>query len=228
MVGASGPLVQNITIKQGAPSGPPTTGKFRDSSVLEEGEVMKLEALQQSLQEREANDAFSGAILLTQNGKELFAGAYGFANRSWQVPNEIDTRFETASLTKLFAATSILQLIDEGKVSLDTAVIPFLGYDTPISDEVTVFHLLTHSSGIADDADEEAGEDYADLWKTQPNYAVTELVDFLPNFIHKTPNFAPGTGVRYNNVGFVCSVLCSKKLQECVFGIMCKTIFLML
>ena len=165
---------------------------------------MKLDSLQKTLQEREANDKFSGAVRLTQAGNEIFAGAYGLANRAWHVPNTLDTRFETASLTKLFTAVSILQLIDKQQLSLDTPVIPFLGYrDTPISGDAIVFHLLTHSSGIADDAEEENGEDYADIWKDQPNYAVTDLVDFLPNFIHKTPNFPPGTAVRYNNVGFI-------------------------
>lgn len=75
--------------------------------------------------------------------------------------------------------------------------------DTPISDDVTVFHLLTHSSGIADDAEEEAGEDYADIWRERANYSVTETADFLPQFIHKEPNFPPGKGCRYNNVGFI-------------------------
>mgnify|MGYP002713007251 CR=1 FL=1 len=173
---------------------------------------MKFDSLKQTLAEREANGEFSGTVLLTKNGEELFAGAYGFANRPWQVRNTIDTRYETASLTKLIASVAVLQLIDKGQLRLDTAVIPLLGYDTPISDDVTVFHLLTHSSGIADDAEEEAGEDYADLWKTKPNYAVTELVDFLPNFIHKTPNFPPGTGVRYNNVGFVLLGLVLEKI----------------
>lgn len=46
--------------------------------------------------------------------------------------------------------------------------------------EVNIFHLLTHTSGIADDADEEEGEDYEELWKLKPNYSVRETIDFLP------------------------------------------------
>ncbi|MCP4360150.1 MAG: beta-lactamase family protein [Chloroflexi bacterium] len=165
---------------------------------------MNVDKLGQILQEREANQKFSGVVRLTQGRRELFAGAYGYANRPWRVKNRVDTRFEIASLTKLFTAVTILQLIDQGKLTLQTAVIPFLQMtNTFISEEVTVAHLLTHTSGIADDAEEEAGEDYADIWKTQPNYGVTELVDFLPNFIHKQPNFPPGTGIRYNNVAYI-------------------------
>ncbi|HRQ39119.1 MAG TPA: serine hydrolase domain-containing protein [Chloroflexota bacterium] len=160
--------------------------------------------LQVYLQNKTERGEFSGVVLLTQNDQEIFAGAYGEANRVFHVPNHMNFRFEVASLTKLFTAVAILQLVDQGILGLDTAVIPYLGLShTSISDDVTVYHLLTHSSGIADDADEEAGEDYADLWRERPNYAVTELVDFLPQFIHKPPNFPPGTAVRYNNVGYI-------------------------
>ena len=48
---------------------------------------------------------------------------------------------------------------------------------------------MTHTSGVGDDADEEAGEVYEDLCRTKPNYSVTETVDFLPQFVHKPPNF---------------------------------------
>ena len=156
------------------------------------------------LREREQNEEFSGVVRLTQNGRELFAGAYGYASRPWKIPNHLSLRFDTASMTKLFTAVAVLQLIDQGALAFDTPAIPYLGItDTPISDKVLVRHLLTHSSGIADDADEEAGEEYADLWKERPNYSIKETADLLSQFIHKKPNFLPGTGCRYNNVGFI-------------------------
>lgn len=160
--------------------------------------------LDKTLQTRADNEQFSGVVQLSQGNKIIFKKAVGYANRPWRVKNSVDTRFEIASLTKLFTAVAILQLIDQRQLGFDTAVIPFLGIsDTTISHDVTVYHLLTHSSGIADDAEEEAGEDYADLWQNKPNYAVTELAHFLPQFIHKTPNFPPGTAVRYNNVAYI-------------------------
>src|SRR5205085_4754387 len=105
---------------------------------------------------------------------------------------------------KLFTSVAILQLIDQGLLAFDTQVVDFLGLqDTAISHDVIVYHLLTHTSGIADDADEESGEDYADIWKTRANYAVLETVDFLPQFAYKPPNFPPGQGCRYCNCGYV-------------------------
>jgi len=74
---------------------------------------------------------------------------------------------------------------------------------TPLSKDVTVFHLLTHTSGIGDGAEEEAGERYEDLWKAKPNYSVTETRDFLPQFVNKPANFPPGQGCRHCNSGCI-------------------------
>lgn len=70
----------------------------------------------------------------------------------------------------------------------------------------------THSSGIGDDADEEAGESYEAIWKDRPNYSVRDAIDFLPQFVHKPANFAPGEGCRYNNCAFVLAGLVVEKL----------------
>lgn len=160
--------------------------------------------LEHYFQELEEQERFSGVVSITQGNLQRFAGAYGYASRSWRVRNTLDTRFDTASITKLFTAVATLQLIDRGSLAFDTAVHDLLELEgTAISRGVTVFHLLTHSSGIGDDAEEEAGESYEELWKTKPNYSVTETADFLPQFIQKPGNFPPGQGCRYCNCGYV-------------------------
>ena len=68
---------------------------------------------------------------------------------------------------------------------------------------MTPYQLLTHTSGIADDADEEAGERYEDLFIDEPNYATRATADHLPHFVNKPPNFAPGEGTRYCNVSYI-------------------------
>jgi CubicO group peptidase (beta-lactamase class C family) len=162
------------------------------------------DALDHYFQERAQQDLFSGVALITQGAIPLFTGAYGYASRTWKVPNTQTTRFDTASVTKLFTAVATLQLIEQGLLAFDTPVISTLGLQgTTISSAVTVRQLLTHTSGIADDAEEESGEDYADLWTTRSNYAVLETADFLPQFAYKPPNFPPGQGCRYCNCGYV-------------------------
>jgi len=156
------------------------------------------------LRHRTDDERFSGVVRITQGYEEVFCGAYGLASRTWNAPVSMDTRFDTASLTKLFTAVATLQLIDKGAFSLNTPAIPYLDLnDTTIADSVTVFHLLTHSSGIGDDSEEEEDEDYADLWKSIPNYSIRETDDFLPQFIRKPANFPPGKSCRYCNCGFV-------------------------
>ena len=92
-------------------------------------------------------------------------------------------------------------------------MIDFLGLEaTSISHDVNVFHLLTHTSGIGDDVEEEDGELYEDFWKTRPNYMVTGTADFLPQFIHRPANFPPGQGCRYCNCSFVLLGLMIEKV----------------
>ncbi|MBW1804390.1 MAG: beta-lactamase family protein, partial [Deltaproteobacteria bacterium] len=168
--------------------------------------------------ELQDKDQFSGVVLITQGKETLFSGAYGYASRTWQIPNTLGMRFDTASITKLFTSAAILQLIDEGKLGFDTAVIDYLGLEgTQISEEVNIFHLLTHTSGIGDDCEEENGEDYADLWKIKPNYAVRKTDDFLAQFIHKPPNFPPGQGCRYCNCSFVLLGLMIEKTMNMTY-----------
>jgi CubicO group peptidase (beta-lactamase class C family) len=166
--------------------------------------MVDVDGLERHLRERADRDGFSGVVLITRGDARLFAGAYGFASHAWRVPNTLATRFDTASVTKLFTAVAALQLVDRGALALDTRVVEFLDLrGTAISPDVTVRQLLTHSSGIADDAEEEAGEDYADNFRTVPTYSVTRTADFLPFFANKPPNFPPGTGCRYCNAGYV-------------------------
>lgn len=164
-------------------------------------------------EELAARDAYPGVVLVERGGATVYEGAFGLASRAWRVPNTLDTRFDTASITKLFTTVAVLQLIDAGLLGFDTSVVELLDLTgTAISPAVTVLHCLTHTSGIGDDADEEAGEDYADLWRERPNYSVRETVDFLPQFVHRPPNFPPGTGCRYNNVAFVLLGLCIERV----------------
>lgn len=162
------------------------------------------EALNLYFHELEAEDKFSGVVLITRGKTTLYSGAFAYASRTWKIRNTSDIRFDTASITKLFTTVAILQLIDRKLLTFETRVTKYLGLEgTRISNEVNVFHLLTHTSGIGDDCEEEDGEKYEDLWKTKPNYSVRNTEDFLPQFVHKEPNFAPGQGCRYCNCSFV-------------------------
>lgn len=68
------------------------------------------------------DDAFCGVVLVTQGDATLVEEAAGLANRTWAVPNTPDTLFATASVTKTFTAVAVLQLVDEGRISLDQPI----------------------------------------------------------------------------------------------------------
>ncbi len=68
--------------------------------------------------------------------------AFGYASRTWNIPTTAETRFDTASITKLFTAVATLQLVEQGAFALDTSVIGYLGAErTGISPAVTPYHL---------------------------------------------------------------------------------------
>lgn len=155
-----------------------------------------------------ADSHFTGVVALRQGDRTLFEGAYGLASPRWGVPNTLETRFDTASITKLFTSVAVLRLVGRRLLDLDASIHDYVDLDgTTIAREVTLRHLLTHTSGIADDADEEAGEEYSDLWLERPVNAVTTTRDFLPQFATKEPLARPGEQCRYCNVGYVLAGL---------------------
>jgi CubicO group peptidase (beta-lactamase class C family) len=146
---------------------------------------------------------FSGVIHYSKPGI-LVEEAFGYASRDWRVPNNSLTRFNTASITKVFTACGIVRLAELGLLDIGDRLEKFQQFaGSPFSRDITLYHLLTHTSGIADDADEEAGEKYEELFTDQPNYKFRKASDLVVNFIGKKPVFEPGRGCRYNNAGYV-------------------------
>lgn len=139
---------------------------------------------------------FNGAALVSDNGKVMLKKGYGFADFEWKIPNTPDTRFRIGSITKQFTATVVLQLVEEGKLSLDATLSSVLTYYRPdTGSKVTVHHLLSHTSGIPS-------------YTSQPNfrrdvsrdpYGVREFVE---KFCSGNLEFEPGSRFFYNNSGY--------------------------
>ena len=71
-----------------------------------------------------AETAFSGVVRVDRGGGIEFVKAYGLAHRGWQIPNEVDTRFGIASGTKGLTALTVMSLIEEGRLTLETSASP--------------------------------------------------------------------------------------------------------
>ncbi|WP_442600516.1 serine hydrolase domain-containing protein [Paenibacillus sp. KN14-4R] len=146
---------------------------------------------------------FSGAILVQKQGK-AFEQGYGYANRSERIQNSSYTRFGMASGCKIFTSIAICQLVQDGVLSFDSYLKDCLDFSFPNFDpEITIHHLLTHSSGIPDYFDEEFMNDFEELWNDLPMYSIQSPKDFLPMFQNGQMKFSPGERFSYNNAGFI-------------------------
>ncbi len=142
----------------------------------------------------------SGVCSLEIKGQTVLAEAFGYADMAKQIPNKTDTRFATASMAKGFTAVATLQLIEQNKLTLATRVTDVLPSTFPhMSAEVTIEHLLTHTSGFEDYCDEVKDVYYDDSW----NKTLTEPKAYLPLIADMKMEFAPGSKFKYNNGAFV-------------------------
>jgi CubicO group peptidase (beta-lactamase class C family) len=154
---------------------------------------------------------FSGVLQVDRAGEIEHALAYGLANRAYGVPNTMDTRFGIASGGKGFTALAVLSLVRDGALELSTTARSLLGKDLPlIADDVTVEHLLTHTSGIGDYLDEESDLDDTD-YVVGAVHELTTTEAFLPLLDGHPTKFQAGERFGYCNGGFVVLALLAER-----------------
>lgn len=129
---------------------------------------------------------FMGSVLVASKGKTIFNNGYGMADLEWSIPNSPTTRFNIASMTKQFTAAAILLLEDRGKLKTSDLVKKYLPAAPSSWDKITIYHLLTHTSGISDDA---------------VNYQPGPPELLL--FNDKPLDFQPGERWSYTNLGYI-------------------------
>jgi CubicO group peptidase (beta-lactamase class C family) len=104
--------------------------------------------MDQVVQSYVANHTFMGSVLIALGNQVVFSKGYGSADLEWDVPNSPGTKFRLGSVTKQFTAASILLLEERGKLSVNDSVKKYVP-DAPAAwEKITIFHLLTHTSGI--------------------------------------------------------------------------------
>jgi CubicO group peptidase (beta-lactamase class C family) len=130
------------------------------------------------------------SLAVVKEGKIIKAEGYGLANVEHSVPARPETVYQIGSVSKQFIASGIMLLIQEGKVSLDDKISKFLEGSPDAWKEITVRHLLTHTSGIVREAPG------FDPLKIQADADVIRTAYPLPL------RFAPGEKWEYCNVGY--------------------------
>ncbi|MFD2443790.1 serine hydrolase domain-containing protein [Bacillus sp. CGMCC 1.16607] len=161
---------------------------------------------------------FSGTAFVKSEDEILAEVSYGYANRSEQIKNQVNTRFGIASGCKLFTSIAICQLVEEGKLSFESTLKESLPITFPhFDDKVTIHHLLTHTAGIPDYFDEDVMDDFEDLWIKNPMYHIRNLKDFLPLFQNEQMKSPVGDRFHYNNAGFILLGLIVEHVSGLVF-----------
>ncbi len=142
-----------------------------------------------------AADRFSGAVLFARGERVLFERAYGKAEMRFDVDNGVETKLNLGSANKMFTAVAVAQLVEGGKLSFDSRLIDVLpDYpDREIAEQVTLHHLLTHTSGMGT------------YWQALYAADWTEIRShdqLLELFAGEPLDFEPGEKFQYSNSGF--------------------------
>lgn len=136
---------------------------------------------------------FNGTVLVMQKGKAIYKKAFGMADREWDIPNTTETKYRIGSVTKQFTAACILQLAEQGKLSLDDKLNKYIP-DYPKGDSITVHMLLNHTSGI---------KNYTNIPEFWPKAVLPLSPDsMIALFKNKPLDFSPGTKWNYSNSGY--------------------------
>ena len=159
-----------------------------------------------SLFARKPIEFFNGQVMVQQNGAVTYQKSGGYADMRYRLPNHSGSLFNLASVTKPFTSTAVLQLIEKGKVELGKPVQTYLK-DFPYP-EITVRHLLSHTSGLPD------LELYEDIVQSYPDSIITNATTLpaLQTWKSQLP-FRAGDQWRYCNTNYVLLALIIEKVS---------------
>ncbi|MBV9766591.1 MAG: beta-lactamase family protein, partial [Acidobacteriaceae bacterium] len=151
--------------------------------------------LEQVIQSYVSSHQFMGSVLVARGEEIVLSRGYGSANLEWDIPNSPATKFRLGSITKQFTAACILLLEERAKLRIDDPVKKYLP-DAPTAwDKITIFHVLTHTSGIP------SFTDFPDYRESEA--ASTTPEKLVERFRNKPLDFEPGSKWKYSNSGYV-------------------------
>jgi len=183
-----------IAALQFAPARPPSD--LPKAEKLTDAEIAK--ELEGYVDRLAAQELFSGTVLVAKDGKPFVTKAVGLANRDFDAPVTLDTKFNLGSMNKMMTGVACMQLVEAGKLSLEDPVSKYLGDDwLPKVDKtkVKVKHLLTHTSGL--------GSYFTEEWDRSSRALYRSIDDWKPICRNDTLAFEPGTSWQYSNTGML-------------------------
>jgi CubicO group peptidase (beta-lactamase class C family) len=185
-------LNASIGCLRSAPQLVPNSTQGTDAPSQASPDVARMEQVVQSYV---SNKQFMGSVLVAHGDDILFNKGYGFANIEWEIPNASSTKFRLGSITKQFTAASILLLEQRGKLSVDDPIKKHIPSAPAAWDKITIFNLLTHTSGIPNFT---SFRDYRSL---EPFPSTPEAL--VSRFVDKPLDFQTGEKWSYSNSGYI-------------------------
>ncbi len=145
------------------------------------------------LAELESSQGFSGAVLIARDGELLLSKGYGTADRDRQEPNTPRTHYRIHWLTMPFTAVAVLQLQAEGELEVQDSICRYLPDCPAYWQNITLHHLLTHTSGVSD---------WIQPWAAEADKPTTGL-ERVEQIRQQAPYFQPGAQFRYSENGYL-------------------------
>ncbi len=157
----------------------------------------------------ESNNKGMGSVSVFKNGLEVYQKSIGFADIHKNVAATAETKYRIGSITKTFTAAIVMQLVEEGKLTLDTRLSDFFG-EIPNADKISVEHLLRHRSGLFNFTNSPAYLQWMEKPKTE-----SELIQI---FIENGTVFSPGEKFEYSNTNYVVLSFIIEKIDKKPFA----------
>jgi CubicO group peptidase (beta-lactamase class C family) len=177
-----------------------------------------LRSLEESVDSLARRTGFSGVVRVDRAAGIELVKAYGFADRAHGTANTADTVFAIASGAKGLTALSVVGLIEDGSLALNTTARSVLGDDLPlIQGDVTIEHLLSHRSGIGDYLDEDAGHEITDYLMPVPVHELATTEQYLTVLDGHPTVFPAGERFAYCNGGYVVLALIAERASGAPF-----------
>jgi D-alanyl-D-alanine carboxypeptidase len=172
--------------------GIPPPSEFLPKRLSQQAALLALSARAAALH---TSERFSGGFLISKDNKVIFEKTWGMANRETGEPIKPETKFRIGSMNKMFTAVAVLQLVSQGKISLDDAMGKYLpDYPNKEMAQATVRQLLDHTAGAGD------------IFGVNFDAHRTELkthADYIALYGDRAPTHAPGAADGYDNYGFI-------------------------
>lgn len=151
------------------------------------------------------------ALLVARDGKIVRAEGFGFASVELHVPVKPETVFQSGSMGKQFAATAVMMLVEEGKISLDDSITKYFDNAPATWNPITVRELLSHTAGFPD---------YPDDFDFQKNSKDIEIYEKeLLKMASGLPlTSEPGTKFKYCNLGYATVGMLIRKVSGKFYG----------